>query len=329
MDHSAERERRNAFLVTGAIVIVVIAFAARNWWPGITPKEEGVAAPTPSADAILAPQPDIYVYDLAYDRDERLTDFSGPDVDPAWSPDGTRIAFARFSETTLHDIYVMDADGGDLVRVVGGPTDDYWPSWSPDGEEIVFMSDRTSFADVFTASVATGAVRVERIGTSPTGDEFPDWSPVENRIAYVDQRQELDESRVYTVRSDATGQRIVAVFEGWRSIQHIDWSPDGKRLAVTRQDDTGADVWVVRARGGGLHQVTFGSAGDGFASWAPDGKRLVFMTNRHTTNGDDLYVVNAEGSEEKELFRTPWYDGYPDWSPDGRYIAFESIEGAG
>ncbi|HYI43927.1 MAG TPA: hypothetical protein VE174_00500 [Actinomycetota bacterium] len=326
MDDRAERERRNALLVTGAIVLVVVAFAVRGWWPGGEPTARRDASRT--AEPTPEPAADIYVYDLTNEQDVRLTDHSGPDVDPAWSPDGSRIAFARFTDENLHDIYVMDADGGDQVRVVGGPTDAFAPSWSPDGEEIVFMSGST-FADIFVVDVATGAVRVTRIGDFPTGDEWPAWSPVADRIAYVEERPESDETRIFTVRSDGTDRRIVQVLEGCCEVRHLEWSPDGRFLAFTWEQAGSVDVWIVYATGGGpVRKLTYGDLADGFASWSPDGRRLVFQTNRNALNEDDLYVIRSDGTGERALLRTPWYDANPDWSPDGRYIAFDSIEGA-
>src|SRR5436190_974671 len=70
----------------------------------------------------------------------RLTNSPGSDGEPAWSPDGTKIAF------DFHDghfgIYVMNADGSGLTRLASNPTDDRVPAWSPDGGKIAFMSFR-------------------------------------------------------------------------------------------------------------------------------------------------------------------------------------------
>ncbi|NIM52763.1 MAG: translocation protein TolB, partial [Gemmatimonadales bacterium] len=61
---------------------------------------------------------------------------------PAWSPDGTRIAFDRDSEDTNREIYVMDADGSNPVRLTSHPADETFPAWSPDGRWIAFESNR-------------------------------------------------------------------------------------------------------------------------------------------------------------------------------------------
>jgi TolB protein len=319
----AERERRNAFLVTGVIVLVVLGFAVSSFWPDGEPPPQGTA-PSPTVEQELPPQPDIYVYDLKSEQGIRLTDYSGPDVYPAWSPDGSKIAFARFSEKDLHDIFVVDADGGDPVRLVGGPTDDFAPSWSPDGEEIVFMSDRSTFADLFVVDSGTGAVRVKRIGESPTGDEWPEWSPVADRIAYVEERPDSDETRILTVRSDGSDKRIVAVLDGCCEATRLDWSRNGLFLAFTWE----GDVWVADARGGSLiRRLTFDPVEEGYASWSPDGDQLIFQKHRTDEDVVDIYSIRFRGLKERELIATPWNNANPDWSPDGRYIAFESITG--
>ena len=69
-------------------------------------------------------------------------DRTGRDADPAWSPDGKRIAFRRSTVNSGFDVYLMNADGSKVERLVGGPATDEKPAWSPDGSRLLTVSDR-------------------------------------------------------------------------------------------------------------------------------------------------------------------------------------------
>jgi hypothetical protein len=103
--------------------------------------------------------PDVWLLD-EQGRERRLTFDASPDLMPAWSPDGTRIAFESFRDGN-GEIYVMDADGSNLINLTGNPADDRAPSWSPDGERIAFESERDGATDIYTMKAdGTGQTRV-------------------------------------------------------------------------------------------------------------------------------------------------------------------------
>src|SRR5687767_427924 len=246
-----EGDRRSTVLV-GALVIfgsIAVLILARLMSPAqTTPSADKVTSAGTGGDANV----DVYVYDIAAGTDRRLTGDPRPDVDPEWSSDGTRIAFARFAGEDLHDLYVMNSDGSDERLLVGGVTDDFWPTWSPDGREIAFMSDRSSFGDLFAVDVATGEIRVKRTSLSPTADEFPAWSPTGNSIAFVATERSTHKTVIYTVAPDGSEKKVLRVFNRCcRWVRHIEWSPDGRRLLVTWQPRDQADVWVMSAGGRG------------------------------------------------------------------------------
>lgn len=118
----------------------------------------------------------LWVVEVATGTETRLTDPGGRDETARWSPNGTRIVFSRFpfaqgGEEPNHDLYVMDAEGTNLVRLTDTPFSEIEPNWSPDGEELVFARDE----GLVRLRLDTGA----EIAIDPGDGSFssPDWRP--------------------------------------------------------------------------------------------------------------------------------------------------------
>jgi Tol biopolymer transport system component len=104
---------------------------------------------------------------------------------PAWSPDGSRIAFASDRFASDLDLYLVDPDGSNLVRLTDTDTYEAQPSWSPDGTHIAFQSDRAEPLenyDVF--SMKADGTEVTRLTRNKLTDGAPAWSPDGKRIAF-------------------------------------------------------------------------------------------------------------------------------------------------
>lgn len=87
------------------------------------------------------------------------------------------------------------------------------------------------------------------------------------------------------------------------SAKAVNWSnprfsPDGKSLAIQIRDADQEDIWVYDLASDKRTQLTFGAANDGYPVWTPDGKRIVFSSNRDKIKGSNLYWVNADGTGE-------------------------------
>jgi TolB protein len=110
------------------------------------------------------------------DRRELTSSAPGVDADPAFSPDGTRIAFRRWTEAKRSDIWVMDADGSNARPLTNADGSQQDPSWSPDGRRIVYKSasSLSEQPDVFVVDVATKAVT--QLVDSPGFDTAPAWT---------------------------------------------------------------------------------------------------------------------------------------------------------
>jgi Tol biopolymer transport system component len=113
----------------------------------------------------------------------QITNNSVADNDPAYSPDGTQIAFAR-QNGVQYDIWVMNADGSGERPIVASASSERYPSWSPDGNSIVYTRTlRGGGRDIWTARA--DGTNARSIISTPGFDSEPAWSPVGNKIAFV------------------------------------------------------------------------------------------------------------------------------------------------
>lgn len=153
----------------------------------------------------------------------RITDEYLDARQPAWAPDGKRLAFQGYSDGVWH-IYVTNADGTGTRTVTSGPFDDREPSWSRDGAHIAFASDRSGNYDVWDLDVASGSVR--QLTNDPANDYAPAYSPVDASIAFVSERQ--DRRGIWSINATSGVETSIAPAAG--ALSAPSWTPDGSKV---------------------------------------------------------------------------------------------------
>ena len=220
--------------------------------------------------------PRIAIIDVRTHRVRVLTGGASFEEEPAWSPDGRRIAMTRTAfradgscACSGSEIWVMRRGGGGARRLTHNRVGDFAPAWSPNGRLLAFTRYRGRETDARGIWVmrpgGKGERRLIRNGTRPS------WSPDGRRIAYGHVTRRTAGNcgcRVTNLMvADAQGgSRRVLVRNGGRPT----WSPDGRRIVFERRDRRGSvHLWVVRQDGSGLRRLSAGRADQYAAAWRP------------------------------------------------------------
>ena len=187
---------------------------------------------------------------------------------PAWSPDGTQIAFESDRDGNM-EIYVMDASGQNVRRLTNHPATDQSPSWSPDGRHIAFISnrERRSASDVY---VMTQDGKVTRRLTSAGENWAPQFSPSGQEIA-------VQNGRGLEVVPLAGGPLRTLTADPQSGMSPT-WSPDGQRLAFASTRNSRIELFTMDATGANQQLLlTMSGASVLDPRWSPDGTRIAFV----------------------------------------------------
>jgi len=202
-----------------------------------------------------------------------LTTYPGIEGPPSLSPDGNHVAFERDG-----DVYVKQVDGEALVQLTHSPVDETAPAWSPDGGEIAFVRAN---AGVFVVSPLGGGERkVADIQVPPVLQSVA-WMPDGKSLIVSEMTSSICASLFLISLMTGEKKRLTwppepSIGDGWPAV-----SSDGLTLAFARYpQDSSANIYVMSLLDGEPRQLTAEKASLFGLTWTPDGRRIVFSSDR-------------------------------------------------
>lgn len=231
----------------------------------------------------------------------------------------TEIAFVS-TRSGAKEIYVMDADGGNVRRATRNRSLNNFPTWAPDGRSIVYTSYREG-ARPWLYMLVRGGQSPGRILRGLAGDAQlyrGVFHPSGSRLTVVVSQDGASE--LYLVGLDGGNPRRLT---DNRAIDIAPtWSPDGKRLAFVSDRTGSPQIYMTDERGKSVRRLTFDGNYNTSPQWSPDGRWIAYETR---VNGQfDIWIIDPEGSANVPLITHPRSDESPSWAPDGRKLVFAS-----
>jgi Tol biopolymer transport system component len=254
---------------------------------------------------------------------------------PAWSPDGERLAFARYEGGPDSNLFIVNSDGSGEHRLTTSGGMDESPSWSPDGRRIVYTADPTT--NCVRDPDCEAEVHILNVDTL---DDFvladrgyqPAWSPRGDVIAFTRTAPcaGCHEDDIYTVAPDGSGLTNLTADTSDDAVQAT-WSPDGAQIAYAANFDCCVphDIAKMNADGSNKTRLTFSGSPAPFIiadgpTWSPDGKRIAFIWRPVGTCssygcGWELFHMATDGTDITRVTNDGQRQARPDWGAAPRH----------
>jgi Tol biopolymer transport system component len=303
------------------LLVVFLATACGGGEEEATPTQTGT--PTPEAATPMGKiafvslrdgNAEIYVTS-SVDGEVNFTNDPDEDVDPAWSPDGKKIAWSSKREGT-YNIYVANADGSGMAQLTVSDAADLSPRWSPDGERIAFSRQGAIMVMNSDGSGVTQVTQPKPETTAPPcegGGFLGSWSPDGDKFTFSVASGTRGTAEVCVVNVDGSDLAVVSGDPDTYNVEPA-WSPKDQRIVYRSIRQGNHEIYLVGTDGSDDTNLTSNPATDIEPAWSPDGQWIVFSSNR--THDFDLFIMKADGSGLFRLTSAYGKDSNPSWGPE-------------
>jgi Tol biopolymer transport system component len=269
----------------------------------------------------------LWIVDVKTGRKRMLCENDA--MQPFWSPNGHRIAFWFMPSAAGRSDIASVASGGGEIEVITNDASTNWnPVWSHDGKFLYFASDRGGSMSFWRVAIdeKTGKAQgePEAVATPSTFNRHLNFSRDGRRLIYVQTDQRAN---IQGIKFDPKTERTVGeafwITRGDRQIARPELSGDGTRFVMRVPRRTQDDIAVVNRDGSNWRDLTNDKFFDRYPRWSPDGKNIVFTSDR--SGKYEIWTLDVDALNLRQLtFDSLGDTTFPVWSPDGSRILFHS-----
>ena len=261
---------------------------------------------------------------------------AGDAVQPRVSPHGQRIAYwsipadpatrrlSTADEPANRDLWTIDANGSNPIRVAGHEANDWNPVWSPDGQWLYFLSNRSGSMGLWRVAIdeTSGVTRSEPQPLAAPAWYVADFSlsadgtigVYSSFIATNNLARVGFDPDTATIKGD-----VEMITTGTNDFVQLDVTKDGRFVALSTSSRTREDLYVLTVADGSMRQLTNDFARDRWPRWSPDARSIYFYSDRR---GYQIWRINADGSDLRQLTNESGLKQmYPSLSRDGARLA--------
>ncbi|MEA2604999.1 MAG: TolB protein [Acidobacteriota bacterium] len=247
---------------------------------------------------------EIWVVDYDGANPRRITAHRSTSMSPAWSPDGSLLAYTSFFNGPP-SLYLAEVANGRKRPIITSGSLNTSPSFSPDGRHIAFARSLEGNVEIFTADLDGGNLR--RLTNSNAIDTNPAWSPKGGLIAFTSSR--AGNPQIYLMDAEGTNQRQIT-FDGTYN-DGASWSPEGDLITYASRRDGQFQIAITNVGTLETQVLTSGPGENESPTFSPDGRKIAYTSRR--SGRKQIYVMDLDGGNVRQL-TTEGSNDMADWS---------------